>query len=74
MTTQNQTPTTEACTRVHVKPAEGRAVRMPERQNALMPPEGCEVPHNVYWARRIADGDVQKVPTVTTKGKTKQCQ
>lgn len=67
MTTQIQNP--EACTRVHVKPAEGRAVRMPERGHALMPPQGCEVPHNVYWARRLAVGDVQETKSATTKGK-----
>lgn len=72
MTTQPPIPTpTSECTRVHVKPAEGRAVRMPERGHALMPPQGCEVPHNVYWARRLAVGDVQAVTPATTKGKTK---
>lgn len=71
MTTQTppQTLNHDVCTRVHVTPAEGRAVRMPERGHALMPAEGCEVPRNVYWARRIAVGDVQEVPPATTKGK-----
>ena len=60
--------TTESgvCTRVHVKPAEGRSVRMPERNMALLPAEGQPVPNNVYWQRRIADGDV-----VVTKPATK---
>lgn len=49
------------CTRVHVKPAEGREVRMPERNFAAMPAEGMEVPRNVYWQRRIAVGDVTVV-------------
>lgn len=67
MTTQN--PNLDVCTRVHVRPVEGRLVRMPERGHALMPAQGCEVPRNVYWARRIAVGDVQEVPPATTKGK-----
>jgi len=54
---------------MHVKPAEGRAVRIPERANALMPAEGCEVPRNVYWTRRLAEGDVLEVKTATPKGK-----
>lgn len=63
------TPNPDVCTRVHVIPTEGRAVRMPERANALMPAEGTDVPLNVYWARRIAVGDVQKTKPATTKGK-----
>ena len=71
MTTQPPTPTpTSECTRVHVTPAEGRAVRMPERGHALMPAEGMEVPLNVYWSRRIAVGDVLKTQPATTKGKS----
>lgn len=73
MTTQTppQPPNPDVCTRVHVTPAEGRAVRMPERGHALMPAEGMEVPLNVYWSRRIAEGDVLKTQPATTKGKTK---
>jgi hypothetical protein len=59
------------CTRVHVKPAEGRSVRMPERGLALMPAEGAGVPRNVYWLRRIAVGDVVLASveaTTATKG------
>lgn len=62
MTTQ---PAPDPCTRVHVTPAPGRAVRMPERGHALMPAQGCEVPRNVYWARRIAVCDVYVTPPVT---------
>lgn len=57
---------------MHVTPAKDRAVRMPERGHALMPAEGCEVPRNVYWARRLAVGDVQETKPVSqpaTKGK-----
>lgn len=67
MTTLTTNP--DVCTRVHVQPAAGRQVRMPERGHALMPPEGYEVPRNVYWARRIAVGDVQETKPATTKGK-----
>lgn len=63
------TPNPDLCTRVHVKPAEGRAVRIPERANALMAAEGCEVPRNVYWTRRLAEGDVLEVKPATPKGK-----
>lgn len=48
----------DLCTRVHVKPAPDRKVRMPDRGFALMPPEGQEVQRNVSWSRRIAVGDV----------------
>lgn len=71
MTTQSppQPLNPDVCTRVHVMPAEGRQVRMPERAHALMPDEGMEVPLNVYWARRIAVGDVLQTKPATTKGK-----
>lgn len=62
---------TVQCTRVHVKPCEGRAVRMPERQHQLMPPEGMEVPHNVYWRRRLAVGDVEIVQPAAKAAATK---
>lgn len=45
-------------TRLYVKPAEGRAVRDPERDNELVPPEGKFVPRSIYWLRRLAQGDV----------------
>lgn len=53
---------TELCTRVHVKPAPERQVRMPDRNFDLMPDEGLEVTRNTYWARRIAVGDVIEAP------------
>jgi Protein of unknown function (DUF2635) len=41
-----------------VVPAEGLIVRDPE-SHAALPPEGREVPDNdLYWLRRIRDGDV----------------
>lgn len=46
-----------------VKPAEGRAVRDP-RSYALLPAEGKEVnERDMYWARRLRDGDVVPVDT-----------
>jgi hypothetical protein len=41
-----------------VKPAEGRAVRDPRTMN-LLPDEGAEVSdRDVFWRRRLRDGDV----------------
>lgn len=43
---------------MHVKPAEGRAVRDP-RSMRLLPEEGAEVPDgDLFWQRRVRDGDV----------------
>lgn len=44
--------------RVHVKPAEGRAVPDPARGGELLSVEGHEVPLTAYWQRRINDADV----------------
>lgn len=44
--------------RVHVKPAEGRAVPDPARGGELLPAQGQEVPLTAYWQRRINDADV----------------
>lgn len=42
-----------------VKPAPGRTVRDPRPPYAILPAEGREVPdHDVYWHRRVRDGDV----------------
>jgi hypothetical protein len=44
-----------------VKPAPGRAVRDPHTM-ALLPAEGREVKDSdVYWRRRVRDGDVMIV-------------
>jgi hypothetical protein len=52
-----------------VVPAEGRAVRDPT-SGALVPPEGRDVnEHNLYWARRLRDGDVVPAdPPATEEG------
>ena len=48
-------------TRLHVKPAEGRAAPDPDNNYALLPAEGGLVPDNAYWQRRLKDQDVIKV-------------
>jgi hypothetical protein len=43
-----------------VKPAEGRAVRDPNTKE-LLPREGRNVPNDMFWRRRLRDGDVVMV-------------
>lgn len=43
-------------TTIKIIPAQGRRVRFPDGR--LLPAEGAEVEHDLYWTRRIADGDV----------------
>lgn len=54
--------------RITVVPAKGRSVPDPEAGD-LLPVEGRDVPDNVWWRRRQADGDVKlkDVETTTTK-------
>ncbi|HAT2288148.1 TPA: DUF2635 domain-containing protein [Citrobacter freundii] len=40
-----------------VKPKDGLSVRCPVR-GVPLPSEGAEVPDNVFWRRRLRDGDV----------------
>ena len=40
-----------------VKPKDGLSVRCPIRGEPL-PKEGGEVPDNIFWRRRLKDGDV----------------
>jgi hypothetical protein len=42
---------------MYVKPVSGRRVPDPEKGGCL-PEEGREVEPNVYWLRRMQDGDV----------------
>lgn len=43
-----------------------RSVPMPEREGAMLPPEGAEVPRTPYWLRMIAKDYVVEVdPAVT---------
>ncbi len=47
-----------------VKPADGLKVRDPIKKDHL-PPEGREVDEgDIYWARRLRDGDVVKANAV----------
>ncbi|EFE7939898.1 DUF2635 domain-containing protein [Escherichia coli] len=40
-----------------VKPKDGLSVRCPVKGSPL-PPDGAEVPANIFWRRRLSDGDV----------------
>ncbi|MDA8254980.1 MAG: DUF2635 domain-containing protein [Betaproteobacteria bacterium] len=51
-----------------VKPSAGRQVPDPER-GGFLPPEGREVEANVYWLRRLEDGDVIEFNPKSTKPK-----
>ncbi|MFZ1871726.1 MAG: DUF2635 domain-containing protein [Chania sp.] len=44
-----------------VKPKLGRAVRDPVR-GTFLPEFGAEVPNDIFWNRRLQDGDVEKSP------------
>ncbi|MGD9657098.1 MAG: DUF2635 domain-containing protein [Methylocystis sp.] len=49
--------------RLHVKPArEGAIVRRPESNMRPLDPDGEEVPDNLFWRRRLLNGDVVEVP------------
>ena len=62
-----QNPIDRRAQMVRVKPAPGRAVRIPERGFSLLPDAGMEVPCNAFWARRIAAGDVEVMLEPSTK-------
>lgn len=55
-----------------VKPASGRQVPDPER-GGILSPEGREVEANVFWLRRLSEGDVVEfeVKPAKTKGADK---
>jgi len=46
----------------HVRPLGGRKLRLPERPQQIMPPEGMVVPLDDYWSARIAVGDAEIAP------------
>lgn len=53
-----------------VKPAPGRVVRDPVK-GTFLPESGAEVPDDIFWRRRLKDGDVVKpIPDATTKSNT----
>ncbi|TDB43327.1 DUF2635 domain-containing protein [Photorhabdus luminescens] len=41
-----------------VKPVVGRRVRDPVK-GVFLPESGAEVPNNIFWHRRLKDGDVE---------------
>lgn len=43
-----------------VKPADGRLIRCPVR-GTVLPESGEDVPENIFWTRRLRDGDVVRV-------------
>lgn len=53
-----------------IKLTPGRAVRDPDNGMLLPEDAAVEVPDNVFWRRRLRDGDVKRVqePTEKTKG------
>jgi hypothetical protein len=44
-----------------VKPKPGVQVRRPDPPYAPLPAEGAEVGDDIFWHRRLADGDVELV-------------
>lgn len=56
---------------MYLKPAEGRKVADPDRNDTL-PADGREVEFTQYWQRRVADGDVVEAsrPTEVAKKAT----
>lgn len=49
--------------RLYLKPVAGRVCPDPDKGGALLPDKGADVPHTVYWQRRIIAGDaVQAEP------------
>lgn len=50
-----------------VKPAPGRFVRDPVK-GTFLPESGEQVPDDIFWGRRLKDGDVEKFdPNATAK-------
>lgn len=49
-----------------IKPKEGLLIRRPDNKKFLNP-EGESVPKNMFWLRRIADGDVIEINLAKTE-------
>ncbi|MGO4743080.1 DUF2635 domain-containing protein [Serratia quinivorans] len=50
-----------------VKPVPGRIVRDPVK-GTFLPESGEQVPDDIFWGRRLKDGDVEKFdPNATAK-------
>jgi len=46
---------------IYIKPAKEKTIiRMPEKQNQIMPAHGAQVEQNSFWLRRLKDKDVMK--------------
>lgn len=43
--------------RLYLKPVAGRVCPDPDKGGALLPDKGADVPHTVYWQRRVQVGD-----------------
>ncbi|MFM0495595.1 MULTISPECIES: DUF2635 domain-containing protein [Paraburkholderia] len=54
---------------MYVKPVSGRQVPDPEK-GGYLPEEGREVEPNVYWLRRVQDGDVTEAVTAADEPKS----
>ena len=54
-----------------VKPKDGLSVRCPVRGEPL-PKSGADVPDNMFWRRRLKDGDVSLVPEKGVKNAVKK--
>jgi hypothetical protein len=63
---------------LHVKPKkiDGTTciVRMPEKNNQMLPEKGDQVPDNSYWRRRLRDGDIEPVAASKSAKSTAQTE
>lgn len=57
--------------RLYLKPVDGRACPDPANGGALLPTEGADVPHTVYWQRRLNAGDAVEADRPKAKAATK---
>jgi len=55
--------------RLFLKPVAGRACPDPDKGGELLPDDGADVPHTIYWQRRLDVGDaVEAKPKAAAKG------
>jgi hypothetical protein len=57
--------------RLYLKPVDGRACPDPDNGGTLLPAEGADVPHTVYWQRRLTAGDAVEADPPKAKAATK---
>ncbi|EBV5082435.1 hypothetical protein DO659_03325 [Salmonella enterica subsp. enterica serovar Minnesota] len=48
-----------------VKPVKGRSVKCPVR-GTFLPQSGGNVPDDIFWRRRLQDGDVERITPAKT--------